>query len=141
MKPTLRDYLSITAALLAILLCGYGIGFLVGERTTRLRLTATPPASQEQADWATATTERLTRQLTLSTAQQTAVASEIRLAATGITATRHQAIRAYRMALIDLHQRLLPHLDSHQRKQVEESQKQLQLSIDKDIETATHTFH
>ena len=32
MKPTFKDYLNIVLALLAIFLCGYGIGFLLGER-------------------------------------------------------------------------------------------------------------
>ena len=33
MKPTFKDYLSIALALLAIFLCGYGIGFLLGQRS------------------------------------------------------------------------------------------------------------
>ena len=32
MKPTFKDYLNIVLALIAIFLCGYGIGFLLGER-------------------------------------------------------------------------------------------------------------
>ena len=116
--------------MLAILLCGYGVGFLVGERTTRMRLAQAPA----QPDWSTATVERLTRELTLSSAQHAAIKAEVDLAAASIAATRHQAIRRYRSALIDLHQRLLPHLDANQRKRVDASCRQLQLSLDKDSE-------
>ena len=134
MKPSRRDYLAIIAALLAILLCGYGVGFLVGERTTRMRLAQAPGSPPAQPDWSTATVERLTRELTLSPAQQAAVKTEVSLTAVSIATTRHQAIRQYRRALIDLHQRLLPHLDANQRKRVDASSKQLQQSLDKDSE-------
>ena len=130
MKPTTTDYLSITAALVAILLCGYGIGFLVGERTTRQRLTPQPGTVQGQPDWSAATVDRLTRELRLTPTQQTAVAGEIDLTAATIAAARQQAIRAYRLALIDLHQRLRPHLDPAQRKQIEESCAQLRSLLD-----------
>lgn len=132
MKASPRDYLTITAALLAILLCGYGIGFVVGERATRLRLTPATGTAQAPADWSAATTERLTRELALTPDQQTAVAKEVSQTATAIGTTRHQAIRQYRSALIDLHQRLLPHLNATQCQQVEESRKQLQISLSKD---------
>lgn len=136
MKPSPRNYLAITVALLAILLCGYGIGFLVGERITRLRLAAASGSSQAHPDWLSTTVERLTRELSLTPAQQAAVEKEVRLTTAAIDTTRHQAIRQYRAALIDLHQRLLPHLDANQRKQVEESRKQLQKTLDKDREVS-----
>jgi hypothetical protein len=141
MKPSPRDYLAIAAALLAVLLCGYGIGFLVGERTTRLRLAPAAGSTHTQPDWSAATVERLTRQLALTSAQQAAVANEVRLTATTIATTRHQAIRQYRSALIELHQRLLPHLDADQRQQVEESRKQLQISLDQDREASIDSNH
>ncbi|MEI6178366.1 MAG: hypothetical protein WCS43_15850 [Verrucomicrobiota bacterium] len=141
MKPSPRDYFAITAAFLAVLLCGYGIGFLAGERTTHQRLAHTDGSSQTQPAWSAATVERLTRQLTLTAAQQTAVANEVRLTATTITTTRHQAMRQYRSALIELHQRLLPHLDANQRKLVEASRKQLQISLDEDTESSSDSNH
>jgi VIT1/CCC1 family predicted Fe2+/Mn2+ transporter len=139
MKASPRDYLAITAALLAILLCGYGIGFLVGERTTRLRLAPATGSNQIHPDWAEATVERLARELALSSEQQAAVAKEVRQTATAIGTARYQAIRQYRSALIDLHQRLLPHLDAKQRNKVEDSRKQLQLSLDKDGKESEHS--
>ena len=131
MKPSTTDYLSITAALVAILLCGYGIGFLVGERTTRSRLTPPTGTHPSHAEWSTTTAERLTRELQLNPAQQAAVRSEIDLTAVTIAAARQQAIREYKLALIDLHRRLLPHLDAAQRRKVEESRALLQSTLDK----------
>jgi hypothetical protein len=139
MKASPRDCLAITAALLAILLCGYGIGFLVGERTTRLRLAPATGSNQTHPEWAQATVERLTRELALTPDQRAAVAKEVRQTATAIGTARHQAIRQYRSALVDLHQRLLPHLDANQRKLVEDSHKQLQLSLDKDSKESDHS--
>jgi hypothetical protein len=131
MKPSTTDYLSITAALVAILLCGYGIGFLVGERTTRLRLAPPTGTVQGQPDWSAATAARLTRELQLDATQQAAVEREIQATAATIAAARGRAIREYQSALIDLHQRLLPHLNARQRRQVEESCEQLKSSLDK----------
>jgi len=141
MKPSPRDYLAITAALLAVLLCGYGIGFLVGEQTTRQRLAPASGSTLAQPDWSDATVKRLTCELALTPDQQAAVTREVRLTATSIATTRHQAIRQYRTALIDLHQRLLPHLDAKQRKPVEESRRQLQISLDEDHETSIDSNH
>jgi uncharacterized membrane protein YcjF (UPF0283 family) len=134
MKPSTTDYLSITAALVAILLCGYGIGFLVGERTTLNRLAPPNGNAHAQTDWSASTTERLTRELQLTPTQHAAVAREIQTTAAAIAAARHHAIREYRVALIDLHQRLLPHLDAKQRQQIEESRDILKSSLDNDDE-------
>jgi selenocysteine lyase/cysteine desulfurase len=133
MKPSTTDYLSITAALVAILLCGYGIGFLVGERTTLNRVGPPPAGGQAGADWSGATVERLKRELALTDAQTAAVEREVALTATEITAARGAAIHQYRLALLALHQRLLPHLDAEQRRTVEKSYQKLKLSLDKPV--------
>ena len=53
MKPTFKDYLSIALALLAIFLCGYGIGFLLGQRN-QPSLPPAPPAREIRIpDWET----------------------------------------------------------------------------------------
>jgi uncharacterized membrane protein YcjF (UPF0283 family) len=130
MKPSNTDYLSITAALVAILLCGYGIGFLVGERTTTLRLASKTSAEQSHSDWSAATVDRLTRELQLTPDQQSAIKQEIGMTAEVIADTRHNAIREYRAALIELHERMLPHLDGKQRRHIKESQAQLQSLLD-----------
>jgi Spy/CpxP family protein refolding chaperone len=132
MKPTLRDYLTIAAALLAILLCGYGVGFLVGERTTRSRL-APPPggADERQNDWESATLERLCAELDLTPEQRERVRGEIGKSARNIARTRARAVQEYRKELLDLHRRIEPGLTEKQRLQMEESRRRLENSLDK----------
>lgn len=132
MKPTPRDYLTIAAALLAILLCGYGIGFLVGEHTTQQRL-GSPGGDdpQDQLDWETSTLERLTSELELTPEQQAAVSEEIRKASTEVAEARARTLRDYRRSLLDLHDRILPCLTDKQRLRVEESRRQMGESLDK----------
>jgi uncharacterized membrane protein YcjF (UPF0283 family) len=125
MKPKLSDYLSITAALVAILLCGYGIGFLVGERTTTRRLAAETTVANPGTDWQAETLDRLTRELVLTPSQREEVRREIDATAAGIASTRRNAIRDYREKLINCHENILPILNERQRKLVMESSDQL----------------
>lgn len=53
MKPTFKDYLSIALALLAIFLCGYGIGFLLGQRNQPSQPPAPPAQEIRIPDWET----------------------------------------------------------------------------------------
>lgn len=130
MKPSTTDYLSITAALVAILLCGFGTGFLVGERVTFSRVT--PPAAhdQPQREWTAETVARLTSELKLTPEQTAAVEKEVTTAAREISAARRDAIRDYHRALLDLHGRILPHLDPGQRRMVEQSREKIKISLD-----------
>ncbi len=132
MKPTPRDYLTIAAALLAIMLCGSGIGFLVGEHTTQQRL-GSQAADDPQArrDWESSTLERLTTELGLTADQQAAIRGEIRTASAEVAAARSRALRDYQHSLLALHDRLLPHLTDSQRRRVEADRKQLQEMLDK----------
>ena len=134
MKPSTTDYFSITAAMFAILLCGYGIGFLIGEKTTTQRLGSQSGISQTQPDWSAATMERLTRELQLTPEQQAAIQRELEITAISISNARQDTIQQYRAALIDLHRRMVPHLDAKQRVLIEKSQSQLQLPLDNDPE-------
>jgi len=132
MKPTFRDYFTIAAALLAILLCGYGIGFLVGERTTQQRLA--PHRTGEEArqrDWEAATLERLSAELDLTPEQRTRAAREIRKSAETIAAIRARAVGEYRRELLDLHRRIEPVLDEKQRRKMEASRRILKKMLDK----------
>ena len=130
MKVPRRDYLTIAAALLAILLCGYGVGFLVGERTTQNRLRPGGGASPPAEAWETATLERLTTELALSPQQREQVGREILAASKTINRARLDAVVAYRRELLDLHLRLLPYLDDAQRDKVEESSRRLKKMLD-----------
>ena len=103
MRPPLRYHLTTAAALLAILLCGYGVGFLVGERVTQKRLGPPGGGVPHTESWETATLERLTRELKLSPEQREKVAHEIHLASGIIEQARLEAVRIYRNELLELH--------------------------------------
>ena len=130
MKPTLRDYFTIASALIAILLCGYGIGFLVGERTTQQRL-ASRHSAADRRNWESTTLERLSTELDLSPAQREQAAREIGKSAEKIAAIRARAVREYRRELLDLHERIEPLLDADQRRKMEESRRILKNMLDK----------
>ncbi len=53
MKPTFKDYLSIALALPAIFLCGYGIGFLLGQRNQPSQPPAPTSPEIHIPDWET----------------------------------------------------------------------------------------
>lgn len=115
MKPTLRDYLSIAAALLAIFFCGYGIGFLLGERKATLRLQAPPPAREGGVtDWESQTLATLQKSIELSPDQLARVKEEIARSAEKVREAREDALQSYRSELGALHQRLKPHLSPEQ---------------------------
>jgi hypothetical protein len=130
MRPPLSYHLTTAAALLAILLCGYGVGFLVGERVTQKRLGPPDSGPGHAESWETATLERLTRELNLSPKQREQVAHEIHLASGIIEHARLEASHIYSNELLDLHERLLPHLDASQRGQIEESSRRLKKMLD-----------
>lgn len=130
MKPSPRDYLTIAAALIAILLCGYGIGFLVGERTTQKRLQPNDNPPPSERPWEQVTLDRLVDELNLTDAQKKNVAEEINTSAAVILRARMEASAIYEKEVLDLHQRLLPFLDEKQRKRIEESNRRLQELLD-----------
>ena len=130
MKPSTTDYLSITAALVAILLCGYGIGFLVGERTTLNRVGNGTIVNQAPDDWSASTVERLRSELKLNETQAKLVEREVATTAKEIAAARGEAIRNYRLALLRLHERLIPQLDQNQREIIQKSAETLKKSLD-----------
>lgn len=131
MKPSPRDYLTIAAALIAILLCGYGIGFLVGERTTQQRLSAENTGAGDPLDWESRTLERLTTELELTPEQQSQVHREIQVTSKEISLTRARALNDYRKALLDLHLRVNPYLTKPQQQRMDESRSHLKNLLDK----------
>ena len=114
MKPTFKDYLAIALALLAIFLCGYGIGFLLGERKGLKNAPAPQPnqsaPTQTITDWKERAIRTLQESMDLTPEQLSKARDEISTSATRIEAAREQAVSPYRAAyeaeLRDLHQRL-----------------------------------
>lgn len=118
MKPTLKDYLSIILALLAIFLCGYGIGFLFGERKgIKNALPPPPPApTRSISDWEASTLEVLQGKIDLTPEQLEQVTAEIAKSATKIRSLREERIRLWEAEARDLDRRIQPILTPEQRK-------------------------
>lgn len=138
MKPRLRDYATILVALLTIFLCGYGVGYLTGEKKGRTHAPARPLIvnDNETGDWETRTMERLTRLLDLSEQQTTQVEGEVKSTSQKIQSSRNQAVEDYYRFLLDLHDQLLPYLDSTQQEKIKKDRKSLQHAIDLRFQSA-----
>jgi hypothetical protein len=132
MKPKLRDYLTILFALLVIFICGAGVGFLIGEKKGRQE--SAPPivlaTSDDNKDWERTTLNRLTERLDLHENQAKAIRAEVSKTAADIQKSREKAIAGHYQAILDLNDRLLPHLDDDQQAQIKKDRKSLQRAID-----------
>lgn len=139
MKPKLRDYLTILFALLVIFLCGTGVGFLIGEKKGRQE-SSTPNvirSDQDNGAWENQTMERLTSLLDLSEKQREKVLGEVQTTSLEITDSRENAIAGHYRAILALHDRLLPHLNSDQQEKIKKDRKSLQRAIDLRFESPT----
>lgn len=125
MKPTLRDYLAISASLIVIFACGYGIGHLVGFRKQPAEVPP-PPATT----WQSGVIKRLDDALGLDESQRETVRRELADSAGRIEAIKSQARNDCRRELIDLHDRIAEVLDEDQRGRLDKSRQALQLGID-----------
>jgi hypothetical protein len=127
MKPTFKDYLSIALALLAIFLCGYGIGFLLGERKglqTAPSPASAPAPTKSLPDWEERTLETLQKTIELTPAQLEKVKAEIAASTPRIHAARETALGAYRAELAALHARLQPLLTPEQWERLQQAPQQ-----------------
>lgn len=131
MKPRLRDYLAILAALLVIFLCGGGIGYLLGEKKGRSEGHSVPTsASPPSGDWSGRTMGRLDESLDLTESQRPQVRAEVESTAQKITTSRNQAVAEYYRHLLQLHDDLLPHLEPEQQKKIAKAREKLQLQLE-----------
>tara|TARA_B100000497_G_scaffold90256_1_gene100676 strand:+ start:200 stop:604 length:405 start_codon:yes stop_codon:yes gene_type:complete len=133
MKPKLRDYLTILMALVAIFLSGYGLGHLIGEKKGRKLAPSTIPLTQNSADstqpWEERTLDRLQQTLSLNAEQEAAVEKEIAFISQQINKSRNETLRKYFLSLLDLHDRIRPHLTSEQQKILKKDRENLQRSL------------
>ncbi|MEN8849306.1 MAG: hypothetical protein ABF377_14700 [Akkermansiaceae bacterium] len=133
MKPSLREYLTILMALLVIFLCGYGVGFLLGEKKGKQQaapLTLVAGTGENTSAWEESTLQRISNLLKLTEEQQRLVGTEVKVTSQKIQASRTQAFKDYYLHLLDLHERLLPHLTDEQQLKIKKDQKSLQRAID-----------
>ena len=133
MKPKLRDYLTILMALVAIFLSGYGLGHLIGEKKGRKLAPSTIPLIQNSEDstrpWEKRTLDRLQQTLSLNAEQEAAVGQEIAFISQQINKSRNETLRKYFLSLLDLHDRIRPHLTSEQQKILKKDQENLRRSL------------
>ena len=133
MKPKLRDYLTILMALVAIFLSGYGLGHLIGEKKGRKLAPSTIPLIQSSEDstqpWEKRTLDRLQQTLSLNAEQEAAVEKEIAFISMQINKSRNETLRKYFLSLLDLHDRIRPHLTSEQQKILKKDQENLRRSL------------
>ena len=136
MTRRLKDYLTIGAALLAILLCGYSVGFLLGEKKGYQRASSanselTPPKESIQKDlWIERTLSKFDQDLDLSPEQKKAISLEIKKTYDGIRKSRAEALQQYSQQVINLHSEILPLLSESQQEKVKEQQHKLSESLD-----------
>ena len=117
MKPTFKDYLNIVLALLAIFLCGYGIGFLLGERKGQDNQPPPPaPPSQpapivDWESWERSTVQTIEEAIgELTPEQRQSIRREVSETAKRIRTARQSGRREFQA----LHQRLKQHLTPEQ---------------------------
>ncbi len=133
MKPKLRDYFTILMALVAIFLSGYGLGHLIGEKKGRKLAPSTIPLIQSSEDrtrpWEKRTLDRLQQTLSLNAEQEAAVEKEIAFISKQINKSRNETLRKHFLILLDLHDRIRPHLTSEQQKILKKDQEKLRRSL------------
>ncbi|MGJ8643894.1 MAG: hypothetical protein ACSHX9_10835 [Luteolibacter sp.] len=132
MKPKLSEYLTILIALATIFACGCAIGYVLGKSTGKTSGTEpkNPPVAGISSEWQVSTLEKLDRSLALTPSQRGLVEAEISKVSGEISATKKQALHDYYQHLLDLHDRIQPHLDAAQRKRMDEDRKSLERLID-----------
>jgi hypothetical protein len=133
MKPKFRDYLTILMALVAIFLSGYGLGHLIGEKKGPKLAPSTIPLIQNSEDstrpWEKRTLDRLQQTLSLNAEQEAAVEKEIAFISKQINKSRNETLRKYFLSLLDLHDRIRPHLTSEQQKILKKDRENLRRSL------------
>ena len=132
MKPKFRDYLTILMALLAIFLCGYGVGFLLGTKKNRKQpapLILVGRSAEDASSWEESTLLRIVSSLKLTEEQRNLVSNEVQITSEKIQISRDKAFGDYYLHLLELHERLLPHLNEQQQEEIKKDQKSLQRAI------------
>jgi len=125
MKKKTRDYLTISMAMLAVLLCGYGLGHLVGEKKGLQNQAASDPASDLSKNWATQTISRLERNLNLTPEQLRFAEKEIRPFSAALEKDLRQLRTTRNRNLSSFYENLKPQLDARQKIELEMLQNKL----------------
>jgi hypothetical protein len=84
------------------------------------------PGSAATTDWETRTLDRLRAELSLTETQSAEISREIRETFLAIRGSKAQALKDYYRQLLDLHDRILPHLDESQKARLTRDREQLE---------------
>lgn len=125
MEKKTREYLTIAMAMLTILLCGYGIGYLVGEKKGLRSYEGPRIVAGLGGDWAKTTMIRLDKKLILSPGQQEKVHRKV-LAASGELQLEIEELRqSQNRILLKLYAELDRDLEPSQRAELEKLRREL----------------
>lgn len=112
-----RDHLATLSAGLALLLCGYGVGFVFGERKAlsgpRPPL-FTIPESKSTVPWKEETLEKLSAELSLNSFQKKRIAEELEISARDFILTYNESLGVLHRLQRQLRDRIIPHLTPEQ---------------------------
>ena len=121
MITRLRDRLTILMALAAIFLCGYGIGFLVGEKDGRKNAPALTLPSMDQSgpeSWESRTFEQLNTALELTPEQASRVKVHIKKSAAVVRRSQLDSLKIHAHHLIQLQSEIMPILNPEQKQKI-----------------------
>lgn len=134
MKLIVRNFLTIAMTSMTIFLCGYGTGFLLGEkkgiRSSTAIGTLSPSAEEQQAPWVKRTLKKFSSELQLTPKQKKKVNQEITKTYEAMLQSRLSALKQYSSHLITLHDRLLPYLTQPQQQLLRKQRDQLKETLD-----------
>jgi hypothetical protein len=123
--PT-KDATLILLALIAILGAGFGMGRLAG----RPPVTSATPPSVTFDELETKTLLALRDTLDLTPEQEALLLPEVQANTEAVLATRERAVHDFHLQMLQLHDRLAPHLNPRQQEILQENRDKLQDSID-----------
>ena len=135
MNASTKDAVLIIAALVVILGAGFGMGRLAGPSTSSS--SAPPSVTVDELEVKTLLSLRET--LDLTPQQEAALLPEVQATSKAVMDTRERAVRDFHQHMLDLHDRLAPHLNPRQQEILKENRSKLQDSIDQRFSSLLET--
>lgn len=124
MKPDSRDYLAIFMAFAAVLLCGYGIGHLVGQRN------AQAPRESSSPIWRDQTLARIQKSLSLTPEQLPVVEEELAKTDLAIRRSNEFILLEHLRHINRLYDQLITRLGPAQAERLKNEKKSLEAEIE-----------
>lgn len=125
MKPRLRDYLMILTSFLSVLLCGYGIGHLVGQERARKAVESSAPLPV----WQRESLRAINAKLDLRPEQVPLVEAQIAITAGNIQRSQERVMLEFLNHIHAMYGRLAGALDESQAGILREEQRSMETEI------------